>query len=183
MASAAARLKLAVIVAVVAFLAVGVYRAGLNELPPPTTSPEVLFQRGVANGERVESKSWSARYDKIVANEDQTILDADGVHNGVIYRKGHPYLYVRAKHMTINTVSHDFTANGPVHVETAARRPRRAFDMNSAVWNDALQVLTLSGDIRVTTGAPRPLLVDRLIFNVRTGSLELVHVSGPVRFK
>jgi hypothetical protein len=90
---------------------------------------------------------------------------------------------VRAAHMTINTVSHDFTASGPVHVETVDRHPQRAFDMNSAAWNDALQELTLSQHIRVSTGAARPLLVDRLTFNVRTGNLELVHVSGPVRFK
>jgi hypothetical protein len=183
MATAATRLRLTAIVAVLAFLGYGVYRAGLNELPPPSNSPQVLFHRGAANGQRVQSKSWSADYDKIVSNQDQTILEADGIHHGVIYRKGKPYLLVRAAHMTINTVSHDFSASGPVHVETVERHPPRAFDMTSARWNDALQEMTLSGNIRVTTGAPRPLLADRLIFNVRTGNLELVHVSGPVRFK
>jgi hypothetical protein len=183
MATAAGRLRLAAIVAVLAFLGFGVYRAGLNELPSPSNSPQVLFHRGAANGERVESKSWSADYDKIVANQDQTVLEADGIRHGVIYRKGKPYLRVGAAHMTINTVSHDFSARGPVHVETVERQPQRAFDMNSAMWNDALQELTLSGNLRVSTGAPRPLLVDRLIFNVRTGNLELTHVSGPVRFK
>ncbi|MFY9779078.1 MAG: hypothetical protein WAJ85_01035 [Candidatus Baltobacteraceae bacterium] len=176
-------MRLAAILAVAAFLAFGVYRAGLNELPPPSNSTEVRFYRGVAKGERIESRSWSADYDKIVANEDQTILEADGIHNGVIYRQGKPYLRVRAAHMTINTVSHDFSARGPVHVETVERHPQRAFDMNSAVWNDALQELTLSKNIRVSTGAPRPLLADRMTFNVRTGNLEIVHVSGPVRFK
>ncbi|MGP6158436.1 MAG: hypothetical protein ACLPYS_13185 [Vulcanimicrobiaceae bacterium] len=183
MATVTARLRLAAILAVVAFLAFGIYRAGLNEMPPPPSTPEVLFHRGVANGQRVESKSWSADYDKIVANQDQTMLEVDGIHHGLIYRKGKPYLRVRATHMSINTVSHDFTATGPVHVETVDHKPERAFDMSSAVWNDATQELTLSGNIRVSTGAARPLRVDQLNFNIRTGDLELVHVSGPVRFK
>lgn len=183
MATTAGRLKLAAVLAVLIFLAIGVYRAGLNELPPPSNTPQVYFSRGAAKGERVKAPSWSANYDKIVANQDQTILEADGVHNGVIYRDGKPYLRLRAAHMTINTVSHDFSASGPVHVETVARHPQRAFDMESAAWNDTLQQLTLSGNIRVATGAPRPLLVDRLTFDVRTGELELRNVSGPLRFK
>jgi lipopolysaccharide export system protein LptA len=183
MADAASRLKAAAVILVAAYLGVGIYRAGLNELPPPSSSAQVTFYHGTANGERVESKSWSADYDTIVANQDQTIFQAQNVRHGVIYRKGKPYLRVRAQHMTVNMVSHDFAADGPVHVETVDAHPRRAFDTNSAVWNEAQQTLTLSGPLRISTGAPYPLRADRLTVNVGSGKLELIHVSGTIRFK
>ena len=183
MGTAASRLRLAGVLAGLALLAVGVYRAGLDELPPPALSPDVLFHRGHASGERITTKSWSADYDKVVANQDQTILEVDGIHRGIIYRRGKPYLRLRATHMTVNTLSRDFTAVGPLHVETVARHPQRAFDMNAAAWSDARQLLTLSDNVRISTGANAPLTVDRLIFNVRTGDLDLHHVAGPIRFK
>jgi hypothetical protein len=183
MGTAASRLRLAGVLAGLAFLAVGIYRAGLNELPPPLSSPDALFHRGHASGERIASKSWSADYDNVVANQDQTILEVDGVHRGIIYRRGKPYLRVRATHMTINTLSHDFTATGPLHVETVARHPQRTFDMNAAAWNDARQLLTCYDHVRISTGANAPLTVERLTFNVRTGNLDLHHVAGPIRFK
>jgi hypothetical protein len=177
------RAGIAVLVAGAAFVGYGIYRAGLNETPPPPSNQQIIFHNGRANGQRIETRSWTADYDKVVSNGDQTYLEMDGVHNGIIYRKGKPYLRVRAAHLTVNTVSRDFTAEGPIHVETVASNPRRSFDTISATWSDASEELTMDQHVTIDTGARHPLEVSSLSLNVKTGKVELTGVSGPVRFK
>jgi len=169
--------------AAVAFFVLGVYRAGLNETPPPPSNLQIVFHNGRANGQRITTRSWTADYDRVVSNADQTVLEMDGVHNGTIFRAGKPYIYVRATHLSVNTISRDFTASGPVHAETVASHPRRSFDTTSADWNDAAQLLTMSQHVTIHTGAARPLEVGSLTFSVKTGNVELRDVAGPIRFK
>jgi hypothetical protein len=169
--------------AVAGYLAYGVYHAGLNETPPPPSSPEIVFHDGRANGQRITTRSWTADYDRVVSNGDQTALELDGVRNGIIYRAGKPYLRVRAAHMSVNTITRDFTASGPIHADTVSTKPHRSFDTTSAIWNDASQELTLSQHVTIGTGAPHPLEVGSLTFSVKTGKLEMREIAGPVRFK
>ena len=165
------------------YLAYGVYRAGLGETPPPPSSQQIVFHNGRANGQRITTKSWTADYDRVVTNADQTALELDGVRDGTIFRAGKPYLHVRAAHLSVNTISRDFTASGPIHAETVSAKPKRSFDTTSAIWNDAAQQLTLSQHVTIHTGADRPLEVGSLTLNVKTGQVELRDVAGPVRFK
>ena len=169
--------------ALAVFVGVEIYLAGLNELPPPPASPPIVFQQGDAKGRRIHFPSWSADYDKIVTNQDQTLLDVDGVHHGLIYKKGKPYLRVRATHLTVNTISHDFSSVGPLHVETIDAKPHRSFDTNSAIWSDASQLLSMPQRVTIDTGADSPLIVESLTFNVKKGEIELRKVAGPIRFK
>jgi hypothetical protein len=166
-----------------AYAGYGVYRAGLNEAPPPPTNQQIVFHNGIAGGQRITTKSWTADYDRIVSNSDQTILELDGVRNGTIFRAGKPYLRVTATHLSVNTVSHDFSATGPIHVETLSVQPPRAFDTTSAIWNDGTQTLSLARHVTIRTGAAHPLEVGSLTFVVKTGQLEMRDVAGPVRFK
>jgi len=177
------RAGIALLAAGAAYVGYGVYRAGIDETPPPARSQQIVFHEGRANGQRIETKSWTADYDRVVSNGDQTVLEMDGVRNGIIYRKGKPYLRVRAAHLTVNTISRDFTAQGPIHVETVASNPRRSFDTISATWNEASEQLTMDEHVTIGTGAPHPLEVSSLSLNVKTGKVELTGVSGPVRFK
>lgn len=170
-------------IAFVVFLAVGIYRAGLGDVAPPPASSSIVFKKGYADGHRLRFKSWSADYDKIVSNGDQTILELDGIHDGVIYKKGKPYLHVRATHMSVNTLTRDFTARGPFHVESVAATPQRAFDTDDATWNDASQTLSFARPIVIHSGADDPLRVGSLILNVKSGNLALRDVAGPVRLK
>jgi hypothetical protein len=177
------RAAVAVVAALAAYLVWGIYRAGLGETPPPPSSTDIIFHNGFANGERIKTRSWTAEYDRIISNADQTVLDLDNVRNGTIFKHGKPYLHVRASHMTVNTVTRDFSVTGALHVETVDSKPKRSFDTTSAQWSDALQRLDLTQKVAIHTGAAAPLMVGSLIFNVKTGQIEMRDVSGPIRFK
>ncbi len=165
------------------YVGYGIYEAGLHDRPPPPATTNIIFKDGSAVGQRIRTRSWSADYERIVSNADQTVLDLDTIRHGVIYRKGKPYLRVRAAHMTVNTVARDFTALGSLHVETVGAKLQRSFDTTSAVWNDGLQTLTLAKHIDIHTAHDAPLSVGSLSINVKTGQIELHQVAGAVRFK
>ena len=171
------------VLAVFAFFGVEIYRAGLHESAPPPTTTQVVFNKGSASGRRIGTRSWSADYDHVLSNGDQTVLDLDGVKNGIIYKDGKPYLHMRAEHMSVNTISHDFSATGPLHIETVSHRPPRSFDTTSAVWYDAAKRLTLTQRITIHSGAEAPLSVGSLTFDVKGGQLEMHDVAGAVNFK
>ncbi len=165
------------------FVAYGIYDAGRNERPTPLANTNISFSKGRASGQRVKFRSWSADYDKIVSNADQTILDIQNVRNGTIFKNGKPYMHVRAAHMTVNTITHDFAETGPMHAETVGTVPARTFDTDSAVWNDALQTLTLAKRVVIHSGSDDPLTVGSLTLDIKTGAVDIHDVEGPVRIK
>ncbi|MBD5635049.1 MAG: hypothetical protein IAI49_11280 [Candidatus Eremiobacteraeota bacterium] len=169
--------------ALVAYVGYGIYAAGLSERPPPPPFANITFARGKVTGHRITSRSWSADFDRIVSNSDQSLLELENVHHGVIFKNGKPYLHVRTAHLSVNTISRDFSASGPIHVETVGTRPMRSFDTNSAAWNDTIQRLTLSRPIVIHNGSSAPLTVGSLTFDVKTGQIEIRSIDGPVEFK
>ncbi len=173
---------LIVTLVLVCILAVGIYKAGQGERPAPPANSQIVFSNGRVNGQKLRFKSWAADYDKIISNADQTVLQLENVHNGVIYKKGKAYLRMRAAHMTVNTVSRDFTATGPLKVESVGTVPARSFETTSAVWSDAAQKLTLAQRILVHTGSDSPLAVGSLTFDVRSGNVAIGAVNGSLRF-
>jgi hypothetical protein len=165
------------------YLVAGVYLAGQHEsLAPPPNSP-VVFTGGKALGQKLTGRSWTADFDRIVSNADQTVLHLDGVRHAVIFKDGKPYLRVRAEHMTVNTLTHDFVATGPIHIEMADSGPKRTFETDQASWTDASQVLNLPHQSEVGTGAELPLLVGSIRVDVKSGDIELHRVGGAVNFK
>ena len=177
------RIVFIVAVAVLGYLGYGIYDAGRNERPAPLANTNISFSRGHASGQRVKFRSWAADYDKIVSNADQTILDIQNVRNGTIFKNGKPYLHVRAAHMTVNTITHDFAETGPMHADTVGTTPERSFDTDSAVWNDALQTLTLAKRVVVHSGSDDPLIVGSITLDIKTGALDIRDIEGPVRIK
>lgn len=167
-------------IAFVAFAVFQIYLAGRDEILPPQTAAPVVLSSGIARGERVTSHSWSVDYAKITTSADQTFITVDGVRNGVIFKKGKPYLRVRASHVIVNMISHDFTASGPVHVESVSRKNFHAFDTTSAVWTEAAQRLDLSTPI-VITSPGTTMHVQKLSLDVRTGMLHIDHPDGSFR--
>jgi hypothetical protein len=167
-------------VAFLAFVVVQVYLAGREEVPPPQTAAPVVLSSGLARGERITTHSWSIDYDRITTSADQTFVSADGVRDGIIYKNGKPYLRVRAAHVNVNMVTHDFNAAGPVHVESVSRKNFHAFDTTSAVWTEAAQRLDLSQPI-VVTSPGTTLHVQKLSLDVRTGRLHIDHPDGSFR--
>ena len=171
------------VVAAIGFVGYGIYDAGRDERPAPLANTNIQFSKGHASGQRVKFRSWSADYDKIVSNADQTILDVQNVRNGTIYKNGKPYMHVRAEHMTVNTITHDFAETGPMHAETVGSTPTRTFDTDSAVWNDALQTLTFAKHVVIRTGTDEPLTVGSLTLDIKTGAVDIRDIEGPVRLK
>ncbi len=169
--------------ALVAYIGYGIYRAGSDDAPPKGTSTDIVFRNGTVVGQRIKTRSWSATYDRLVSNADQTVLDVDNVHDGTIFRKGKPYLHVRAAHMSVNTTTRDFNVSGPLHVETIGGTLRRSFDTTAAQWTDSEQRLSLPNHVLIHSGSAHPLSVGSLTFNVRTGDIAFRQVAGQVRFK
>jgi hypothetical protein len=165
------------------FVIVGTYLAGRMDLPLPPSNPQVLFKHGTALGQRLTGRSWTADYQEIITNSDQTVMDLIDVRHAVIYKKGKPYLSLRCKRMTVNTLTRDFNATGALHVETISAKPRRAFDTSHATWNDLTQTLILPDKAVFDTGAPLPLLVGSATYDVKTGQIELRSVAGGLRLK
>ncbi len=156
--------------AFLAYVVYGIYAAGLDERPPPPSSTNIVFKNGTATGHRIVSRSWSADYDHIQSNSDQTVLELDNVS-------------VRANHMSVNTESRDFNVSGPLHVETIDAKPHRSFDTTAAAWDDALQRLTLSKHVTVNTAGSAPLSIGSMTFDVKSGAIDITAIDGPVRFK
>jgi hypothetical protein len=167
-------------VAFVAFVVLQVYLAGREEVPPPQTAAPVVLASGLARGERVTTHSWSIDYDRITTSADQTFVTADGVRDGIIFKKGKPYLRVRASHVNVNMLTHDFVATGPVHVESVSHKNFHAFDTTSAVWTEGAQRLDLSQPIIVRSPGTT-LHVQKLSLDVRTGALHLEQPNGSFR--
>ena len=162
------------------WVVVQVYIAGKEEVPPPQTAAPVTFGRGSARGERVNGHSWSIDYDKVSTSPDETFVTAEGVRDGIIYKAGKPYLRIRAQHMTVNMVTHDFVATGPVHIESVGHKNFHAFDTTSAVWTEATQRLDLSKPI-VVTSPGTSLHVQQLSLDIRTGALHVGDAHGSFR--
>ncbi len=177
------RIVAGVAVAALALVGYGIYDAGRDERPMPLPNTNIQFSKGHANGQRLKFRSWAADYDKIVSNADQTILDIQNVHNGTLFKNGKPYMNVRAAHMTVNTITHDFVETGPMHAETVGTLPARSFDTDSAVWNDAMQTLTFAKHVVVHSGTDEPLTVGSLTLDIKTGAVEIRDIEGPVRLK
>jgi len=164
----------------VAYVALRVYLAGREVLPPPQSAVPVIVGKGIARGERISSHSWSIDYDKITTSTDQTFVTVDGVRDGVVFKNGKPYLRLRAAHVTVNMISHDFTATGPIHIESVNKAKPRSFDTTSAVWTDAAQRLDMSAPIVVTSPGTE-LHVAKLSLDVHSGQLHLEHIDGSFR--
>lgn len=171
------------VLAALGYLGYGIVNAGRDERPPPGSNTDIRLNRGHATGQRVKFRSWSADYERIISNADQTVLDIRNVRNGTIYKAGKPYIRVRATRLMVNTISRDFSSSGPLHAETVATVPARTFDTTSAVWNDASQKLTLAHRVVIRTGSGEPLTVGSLTLNVKTGDIEVHDIAGPVPVK
>ena len=186
-------MKIAIVVAMLAiagYVGWGIYAAGLDERPAPSPQTAAQFTSGEAAGRRslcsgagktCSAPSWSAKYDRIVASADQSLLDLYGVHDGLIYKKGKPYLRVDADHMTVNVGSKDFSAIGKLHIETVGSKPSRSFDTTSAVWNNAQQTLDLTQRSVVRTSGDAPFTVGRLTVDLKSGDIDVHDVAGEVR--
>jgi hypothetical protein len=170
------------IIALTIWVGYEVYEAGGTDVPPPGNVPQII-SKGQITAFHIATKSWSFDYDKVVANGDESVMDLTGVHNGLFFKNGKPYLRLSARHVTVNMLTKNFVATGPLHIETIDQPRKRTLDTTSALWDDGEKLLTLANKTTVTTaGGDQPLVAGKIIINVRTGDVHIDEISGHVAF-
>ena len=165
----------------VLWLVVGIILAG-NEpgVVPPGSSPIVLHG-GRVTGNRVSTRSWTFEYKTAQTSPDGTFATIDGVKNGVLYRKGKPYLTLSAQHVTLNTQTFDFTAIGDVHVTSVNPKDGipKAFDTDLVQWTNTDKILALNHPTLVHTGTEL-LKVATISVNFNTNDMHMGKIEGAV---
>jgi hypothetical protein len=167
--------------ALLIFVGAGIYRAGIDLPPTPTVQP-VVVEHGLAQGRRITGPSWRFDYDKVQTSPDGSLSDIEGVHHGILYRKGKPYLRMTAQHLSVNTVTNDFSATGAIHLETVDRVHPRELDTTAAVWTNASQVLTLARPVTIDDEGAK-VVVANVTIDFRTGKSRAGPMEGTMRLK
>ena len=167
-----------VVFAIGAVMTEGILLAGRDTQAPPTNVPVILGAGGVT-AHRLSSKSWSFGYDHAQTSPDGSIATIDGIHDGVLFRKGKKFLTIRANHVQANTVSDDFTATGAVVISEVSGTAPRTFRTDLIIWTNVTKTLTLSHPSTITTGGST-LHVQNATVNFQTGKIHLGGIGGGV---
>jgi hypothetical protein len=169
-------LILAAIGAIAAYLTWGVVTAGNDAAEPPLQSA-ITISGGSAAGHRLTTPSWSLLYDHVEVNPETGYLDARGVRDAVIYRKGRPFLHLTADQFEANLASKDFTASGHLLAKQSLNGLTRIFSTGSASWTDSMQRFTMPGRIRLQSQGAT-LLVSGLTLDMKTREMHLGALNG-----
>jgi hypothetical protein len=171
--------------ALVAGLLLGVYvvveivLAGGGAPPLPSNQTPIDLRGGHVLNNHIATKSWSFDYDHARLSPDGMSGSIDGVRNGVVFRKGKPYLRISAKHVAINIESLDFTAIGKVHIERINDPQHRSFDTDLVTWTNDAKVLRMAHPAYVHSGN-QTLRIDGISVNFDDDTIRLGKVSGGV---
>jgi lipopolysaccharide export system protein LptC len=162
---------------VIAVLAFGIARTRDDATLPPSAA-NVLIDKGGAEGHRFGSKtaSWSLDYDKIALSQDQSFAELTNIKDGTFFRKGKPYLKIKAKHITVNIVTSDFTANGRITVRTLDGK-QRTFQTDEVRWQNFTQQLTLDKPVALTQGDATRLHFTKGTIDVKARTVDLRGLS------
>jgi len=164
--------------ATLAILGEGLFLSGRDTPAPPAAAPAILGQ-GEVSAHHWKTKSWSLDYDRAQMSPDGSLAEVDGIHNGVLYRNGKPYLSISAKHISANTMSDDFTATGRVHIKQLGASAPRTFDTDLIIWTNLTKTLDLAHPSLIKTGKAA-LTVERATINFETGAIHLGKIKGAI---
>jgi hypothetical protein len=166
-----------IVIALLGWIGVGIYRAG-GDVPPPPQTPQTQLTAGHAEGRRVDGKpSWSLDYDRLVASPDTTIATLENVRHGQLYRHGKPFMTMVAKHVTVNTISNDFIVIGPLELVEDDGKHTRRLTSNGANYSGVLQTLTLAHQAKIVTDGARVTVASATV-NFRSGDMSLGRLIG-----
>lgn len=164
------------------WLVVGIILAGQEPGNIPPGSAPITLHGGRVTGNRISTRSWDFHYKSAQMSPDGTLATVDGVKNGILYKKGKPYLSISAEHVSINTQTFDFTAIGDVHVE--AIKPKEgfpeSFDTDFVQWTNSIKTLDLSHPTILRTGN-QVLKVASISVNFNTNQIQTGKISGSVK--
>ncbi|HEV3155267.1 MAG TPA: hypothetical protein VGZ02_15770 [Candidatus Baltobacteraceae bacterium] len=160
---------------------VGVILAGREPGGNLPGSTPITLHGGRVTGSRISTRSWNFDYTSAQMSPDGTEATVEGVKNGILYRKGKPYLRIAAQHVEINTQTFDFSAIGDVHI--AAIDPKdglaKSFDTDLVQWTNATKMLELAHPSIVRTNG-QVLKVASISVNFNTNEAHMGRISGSV---
>lgn len=175
------RIAIFACVALGIYLVVGILLAGEDTPPLPGQQPMQLYG-GHVNGNHISTKSWSFDYTHAQLSPDGTIGSIDGVRHGVIYKKGKPYAHISAEHISVNTISLDFTATGKVTVTRIGGPQHETFETDEVIWTNGLHILRLDHLSYFRTGT-QTLRIKNALINLGTDQIHLGELVGGVDLK
>jgi hypothetical protein len=161
------------------YVVVEVVLAGKGAPPIPPGQMPIDLRGGHVLNNHISTKSWSFDYDHARLSPDGLSGSVDGVRNGVLFRKGKPYLRVSAKHVQLNIESLDFTAVGKVHIERIDDPQGRAFDTDLVTWTNDAKTLKMPHPSYVHSGG-QTLVVSNISVNFDDDTFHIGKVSGRV---
>jgi hypothetical protein len=164
---------------VVVWVVVEVVLAGGGAPPPPPGQVPIDLRGGHVLNNHISTKSWSFDYDRARLSPDGMSGSVDGVRNGVVFRKGKPYLRISAQHVQLNIQSLDFTAIGKVHIERIDDPQGRAFDTDFVTWTNDAKVLRMTHPSYIHSGG-QTLRIDGITVNFDDNTIHLGKLSGSV---
>lgn len=166
-------------VVLVAWVVVEVILAGRDTPPKPPSSISMDLRGGHVLNNRITTKSWTFDYDHARLSPDGTSGSVDGVRNGIVFRKGVPYLRISAEHIQLDIGSLDFTAIGKVHVERIDDPQQRAFDTDLVTWTNDAKLLRMTHPAYVRTNG-QTLRIDGITVDFDANTIHLGKVGGQV---
>jgi hypothetical protein len=154
--------------------------AGRGTPPLPNNQSGITLHGGHVQGNRISTKSWSFDYKSAQLSPDGTTGSVEGVRDGIVLRKGKPYLRVAAEHITIDTQSLNFTAVGKVHVVKINDPHNRSFDTDLVVWTNATKLLRMDHPSYLHSG-DQTLKLSSATINFDTDQIHLGGITGGVQ--
>jgi hypothetical protein len=159
------------------FVIVGVILAGRDELAIPPSTQAMQLDVGRINTHHISTKSWTVSFDHAEVAPDGSSATLTGVHDGVLYRKGRPYLKLSAAQILLNRATLDFTATGHVHIERIAQD--QAFDTDSVIWTNSLKLLKLDHPAYLRTDG-QTLKVENVTVDLTKNDVHIGKVDGEI---
>jgi hypothetical protein len=175
-------------VAILAGILFGIYviveivLAGGGAPPAPPSSISMNLRGGHVVTNRISTKSWTFDYDRARLSPDGMTGTVDGVRDGVVYRKGKPYLKISAQHVQLDIESLDFTAIGKVHVERIGYPVRQSFDTDMVTWTNNAQLLRMTHPVFMHTGS-QVLRIDGVTVDFDANTVRFGKIAGGVQVR
>jgi len=169
------RLALIATVGLLLGLGYALWQAGEENIPPPTETQ--TMKTGDVQGRRAQFASWQFTYDSATTLADGVTQEIDGIHDGVYLKNGKPFVRMHAQRAIYNSLTHDFTVNGPVHFDIDDHGKMRTFDADYAVWTDSNQTLRIPGNATVGSG-DQHLTVSNVTADLARGEYSIGKIQG-----
>ncbi len=166
----------------VIWVVVEIALAGGGAPPPPPSSVSMNLHGGHVVTNRISTKSWTFDYERAQLSPDGLTGSVDSVRNGIVFRKGKPYLRISAEHVQVDVGNLDFTAVGKVHVERINDPDRRSFDTDLVSWTNNAQLLHMDHPVYVHSGN-QTLRIDGLTVDFDANTIHFGKVAGGLEFQ